>query len=436
MVTIVSNVANYLSADYYQIRLNRRSVSAKLLALIQAASTESPPTGASLTSIQDTEHWVLNIDAAVQTSSSLRQNVLLSLSAKEVDESLRRFAKYRLSCLNTDVRHGRLEVCPRLHADARQRLHKCLCDFLLKAACHATTDETRLDTSVGLALLEKRNSIFSSILPCEYRNASLSSFSMAPTPLFEAGSTSQTLTSSNDWRNRLMKELTRDAKYQYESIVKMVGDICQDLERRCDEAERPFRTEQAKNSDLMIKLEASQEKRVELESKVLERTQLSECLEIERNCLQEQVQTFENRAQVLSSRLTELELELWKTKQESNNAVEAARETAKQQELTYLASMTGKDELLEQQGVKQANLEVRANGLQNELTHIYSQKVHGEEEIRNLEGISRERNEIIEQLKATIACKDANVDRLVQLEASLTSENQELMTEVCDLPVL
>ncbi len=403
---------------------------------MQAASIENLPTRASLTSTQDAEHWVLNIDAAVQTSSILRQKVLLSLSSKEVDESLRRFAKYRLSVPKTDVRHERLEVCPQLHADARQRLHKRLCDFLLKTACHATTDETRLDTSVGLALLEKRHSVSSSILPCEYHSPSLSSFSMASASLFGAGSTPQTLTGSNDWRNRLMKELTRDAKYRYESIVKMVGDICQDLERRCDEAERPFRTEQAKNSDLMIKLEASQAKLVELESKVLERTQLSDCLEIERNYLQEQVQAFEHRAQVLSSRLTELEQESCETKQESNNAVEAARETAKQQELTYLASMTGKDELLEQRGVKLADLEAHANSLQNEVTDLCSQKVHSEEEIRDLEGMVKECNEVIEQLKATIASKDASVDRLVQLEASLTSENQGLMTEVCDILVI
>ena len=333
------------------------------------------------------------------------------------------------------MRHKGLDLCPQVHVAARRRLHERICDFLLKLICHAAADGTRLDAQVGLALLEKTTTTSVAILPCEYYNWSLSSVSMARASLFEAGSTPQTATGSQEWRGNLVNELTRGAKYQYESIVKMVGDICQDLERRCDEAEHPLRTEQMKNQDLTIELEISQAKLAELESQVLERTQLSDGLEAERNCLQDQVQAFEQRLQILSSRLTNLQQESCEAEQEAKNAAEAAREAAKQQELTYLASMTGKDDMLEEQGAQLADLKDHISSMQNELAHLRFKEINTEEDTRSLEGTLNERNEVIEQVKAAIATKEADMDRLIRLEASLKHENQKLKTEVCDLPI-
>lgn len=290
--------------------------------------------------------------------------------------------------------------------------------------------------TLGLALLEKRNTVYSTMSPCEYHGKKLSSVSIAPTSLLEAVSTPQTLTSSHGWRTRLIEELTRDAKYQYESIAKMVGDICQDLERRCDEAERPFRAEQVRNGDLKLELQTSQARLVELESQVLERTQVSEGLELERHHLQGQVKAFEQRVQILSGRLAELEQGSHEVEKEAENAAEAAREMAKQQELTHLASMTEKDEILEEQGVKLLELEGRASVLGNELSSLHLQEVCSKENIERLEKIVDARNEVIEQVKATTASKEADVDRLVVRETTLTSENQRLKIEVCYLPIL
>jgi len=242
---------------------------------LHAASTECLPSSESLTIIATAENCVLNLDAAAQTSSSLQQIILLSTSAKEVKEPLHHFVNSRPSIPNIGVGHIGLDVCPRVYDGARKRLHESICDLLLKTALHAPTGGACLDATIGLALLEKRNTVSSTVSPCEYYGLSLPSV-MAPTSLLEAVSTPQTLTSSHDWRIRLFEELTRDAKYQYESIIKMVGDICQDLERRCDEAERPFRAEQLINSDFKFELQTSQARLVELESQILERTQVSE----------------------------------------------------------------------------------------------------------------------------------------------------------------
>lgn len=361
--------------------------------------------------------------------------ILLSISAKDVKEPLQQFVKSRPSTPNTGEGHNGLDVCPRVYAEARRKLHESICDLLLKTAFHAPAGGAHLDAKMGLALLDKRNTMSSTVSPCEYYGLSLSSV-MAPTSLLEAVSTPQTLTSSHDWRTRLFKELTRDAKYQYEAIVKMVGDICQDLERRCNEAERPFRAEQVINNDLKFELQTSRARLIELESQVLERTQVLEGLEVERRHLQGQVQAFEQRVQLLGSRLAELEKESYEAKKEAESAAEAACETAKQQELTHLACMTGKDEMLEEQGVKLADLEARASGLESELSILHLQEVHSKENIERLEEMVNTRNQAIEQAKATTASREADVDRLVVLEATLTSENQRLKNEVRDFRIL
>ncbi len=404
---------------------------ARLLALLQAASAEAFPNSASLTMITTANDWVSSLGAAVQTSSSFRQKVLLALSAKEVYEPLHQFSSSQLSVPNIGVGHNGLEVCPRVHAEARRRLHEHTCDLLLKTALNASADGTRLDSSIGLALLEKRNTISSTMSPCEYYGLTVTTVKMASTSLFEAASTPQTLTSSHEWRTRLVKELTRDAKHQYESIVKMMGDICQDLEHRCDEAERPLRAEETKNGELKMKLETSQVRLAELEFQVMERTQVSEGLEVESNLLRGQVHAFEQRVQHLCNSLAELEQESHEAKKGADTAAEAAREMAKQQELTHLASMTGKDELLEKQGLRVVDLETRARGLDYELSNLRSQEVHNKENIERLEKMVNESNEVIEQFKATTASMEADVDRLIILEEKIRSENERLKMEVC-----
>ena len=405
------------------------------MAIFQAVSTDSPTTSASLTSLRSAERWILNADAAMKNLSSFSQRVLLSLSVKEVNEAINRFANSHLSVRSVGCGHQELGICPREYAKAGRQLHDHICDFLVKTAFHASTVGKHLDLPVGLALLEKRNAGLPIISSCEFQGLPLSSASIARPSLFESGSTPQALTSSHDWRNRLVKELTRDAKYQYESIVKIVGDVCQDLERRCDDAEVPIRAEQIKTSGLMVELKTSQVRIAELESQVLERTQISEGLEIEKNCLQDQVQAFEQRVKILSSRLTQLEQQSCLAVQEAKNTAEAAHEATKQQELTYLASMAGKDELFEEQSTKLLDSQTHASKLQEELTQLRLQEANSEGKIRGLEEKLSERNEIIECLQATIASKEANSERLVELEARLTAENHKLRTEVLESPI-
>ena len=387
---------------------------------------ESPPTSASLARIRSAVKWVSNLDAAMKTSSSFRQRVLLSLSVKEVNEAIHRFVHSCLPVSSVGGGHKGLEVCPRGYAEARGQLHDQICDLLMKTAFHASTDDNRLDLIVGLALLEKRKAGVPIVPSCEYQGLPLLSASTTRPSLFEAGSTPQALTSSHDWRRRLVEELTREARYQYESILKMVGDVCQDLERRCDEAEVPLRAEEVKNSKLVIELEISQARVAELESQVLERRQLSDVLEMDRNCLKDQSEAFEQRIKTLSSRLTEQEQELCQSMQ----VAKAATEVAKQQELTYLACMTGKDELLEEQGTKLLNLQNHSSILQNELAQSLLQETHSKENIRGLEEKLSEYNLVVERLQATTASKEADIDRHVAVEASLATENHKIKTEV------
>ena len=403
--------------------------------LLHIASTECLPSSEHLSVLQTATNWALNLDATIQISSSLRQKLLVSLTAKEVHGPLLQFVNSRLLVLDIGVGHIAQEICPRVQAETRLGLHRLICELLLKTTFYSSADGTSFDATIGLALLEKRTTNNLNVPLCEYHNQPRSSSSNAPVSLFEASSTPQTMTNSYDWRNRLNKELARDAKHQYDSIVMMMGGVYQDLERRCDEAELPLRAEQMKNSNLTISLDASQAKLAELERKLLERNQLLGSSENERDCLQGQVLAFEQRAQSLSSRITDLEQEARAAKEEAHDAAEAARETAIQQELTHLASMTEKDELLEEQGFKLTKLGEHAGGLQNELAQVRLNETSSYEKIKSLEEAANKRDETLEQLRAANASSEVDISRLTMLVESLKNENQKLRVEVCNLPM-
>ena len=364
----------------------------------------------------------------VPTSSRLIKAVLQSVSSSVVS----RMVNYDVSqvheivCLGSAHGHSTEEVCPSSYREARARLHQSLSVMILKSVLHAPQFGSYFDASIMTLLLEDK------LIRCPVQHGSVLCSQRQPlkttTPtisMFEAVSTPRMDSASLNWRDDLMREMTRDVDCRYEGIIRMVGEICRDLELRCNENERPLREEQSTSHDLRARLESCERDKAALEHQARDYESTIGALETERDCLANQVEATERHSKKLVTDLHDIHQEFDHAKIKAKSALQAAIESARQQDLVYLATMTGKDEVLEEQSLRLAGAEHHAKTLGHELSRMRELEANNAEKISDSETC-------VETMRTTISTLEHRVKDL-QNELTQTKEQNAYNTaKVCN----
>ena len=381
-----------------------------------------------MTRIDHALHLTSVLTEKVPTSSKLLKAVLQSISSSVVSSMLHQDASqvHDAMCLGSAHGHSTEEVCPSSYREARARLHQSLSVMILKSALHAPQCGSYFDASIMTMLLEDN------FLRCPVQHGSVGCSQRRPlttiTPkisLFEAVSTPSMDSASLNWRDGLMREMTRDIDCRYEGIIRIVGEICRDLELRCDKNERPLREEQSTSHDLRARLESSERDKAALEIQARNYQSTISALETERDCLANQVEATERHSKKLGTDLHDINHEFDHVKIEAKRAAQAAIESARQQDLVYLATITGKDEVLEEQSLRLANTEHHAKILEHELNRMRGLEANNAEKLSDSETH-------VETMKTTISTLEQRVKDL-ENELTLTKEQNAYNTaKVCN----
>lgn len=399
--------------------------------LLELACLEAAPSSESLARLENSVVLTSCITTRLENSSALRQAILHSLSMNEVSGPLDRFLRVKYP-LSITVPHENLGNCPHSYHQTKLDLHRKTCNMFLKAALHASQDEVSIDASTATALLNKQMHQSSSSTKCDFYNPqSLASAVTHWSRQDVRGCLSEGL-GSHGWRNNLREHMAKATQYQHQSIVTMVEDICQDLEFRCENSEHPLRDEQSRSKDLEQKLKVSEDRAVELKRQVQERIQLLDGLELARTRLEEQVQVAEQQIKSQLSSHELLQQELDQTKQNADHAAETAQEEIKRQELAHLAVMIGKEELFEKRTSALVGLESHTKRLADELAQMRDQEEKAIFRINALEALNCEITKTLETAQQLADSRGREIDRLVDLEATSSTEKYELTSKVFD----
>ena len=272
--------------------------------------------------------------------------------------------------------HNNLEVCPLSYHEAQAQLHQSLALMVLESAL-ATQSGGQFDPAMMTLLLKKQCPHFQAQPePVECVQRRSRSLQMPKISLFEAVSTPRVESVSLNWRDSLVRELSRDADCRYEGVVRMVGEICRDLESRCNDSERPLREEHLKSRDLQARLENAERDKGDLELQTRNQQSICITLQIERDCLAKKFEVAEIQMEELGTRLNN-------TNREAECAAQTAIERTRQQDIAYLATITGKDEIFEEQSLKLARAEQRVQLLEDELNCMKEEEVSNAEKLNS-----------------------------------------------------
>ena len=328
-------------AKQIQLLLEDASIRDLLESLLSLACDKRPPCRELLTEIDNALRLISVFTEKISTSSKLLSAVSQSISSSAVSDMLRQHASQMEAQVRLELTHGHgtIDVCPLSYREVQARLHHSLTAMVLKCALYASQCGGHFDASVMTLLLEKQS------LDSLTQPASVECTQRRPldlkTPkisLFEAVSTPRVDSASRNWREGLHREMSRDVDCRFEVVIRMFGEICRDLELRCNEAERPLRDEQSKSCDLQARLESSERSKAALDLQARNHQSAIKGLETERDCLVDQVDVAERRLQELGTSLEITHREFDHAKSEAERAAQAAIESARHQDLAYLGT--------------------------------------------------------------------------------------------------
>lgn len=409
--------------------MDEPSLASTMLRIMRLTRPEGIPSGQALLDVDIAIAQSIELAKLSAASQYFRRKILYLLSTSEFLNPLRIFtACVPLPCLSySGDEHHTYGVCPARYVASQQELQQKFSILLLQTALHASTEETPLEPWLATALLEKQTRLSSNYTACKLAQAG---DNVQRPSLFETGSTPEESPAAHAWRDRLKNNLLRDAGYQQESVVKIVNEVCRDLEARCDDAERPYREEHARSQNLELKVKALEDQVAHQQLQNEEYVQTINELETQKSQVEGRANTSEKHVQDISAEVDGLRKAISDTKSEASHTKSAMAEAARQQDLFYMATMTGKDRELGRRDIKINELEARATDLGEELAHSVAAEKKAVENNEKFESEQAQQYDKLNRAMALSTEKQREIEGLLESKSSLAAANGSLLFKV------
>ncbi|KAL8655097.1 MAG: hypothetical protein Q9226_003173 [Calogaya cf. arnoldii] len=427
-IPAVSNLSCGLCVKILPL-LDESAVQECLLSLLEATDDNRRTTASS----RDIEAAIVLVESfavSVTSSTTTRHKILYLLSTNALADPLRRFVSLHKNGSFDQSSDGHKDRCPHSYTERQHLLRQKICTMLLKTSFFSQHDTLSLDQSTASALLDTIVGHAKTYLACQSNTNVSHSRTPALVSLFETGSTP---CSATEWRVRVKNELSQNAEYQYQGIVRTMEDVCQDLERRCKEVEAPLRDEKARSMKLQAELDESRLRVANLSSHTHEQSLVLEGIEREKSELLARIADLEHEHNELFGRTEDLRQELGKAIEQAEDADRNRSKNIREFELVQAAVVAEKDEILEAQERKNKDSKAREDQLEEDVMKLRANVSMHQNKIGHLEATISEQQTELRSAHILINEKQDTLDRLDELLDHSRTDRGNLQTEVARL---
>lgn len=171
--------------------------------------------------------------------------------------------------------------------------------------------------------------------------------------------------SSREWRTKMAELLLENARVSHQSIIQQMEEICRDLEFRCQNVEAPLRAVAEERDNLHSQLGEMKRLNAKLEFQAQQSLTLISNLKADMARLEEQANSASTRADNLAAQLAAVQMELDAAKRESQESAELERTNARTRELDLMATLTEREDQLDELQEEMQNLKREISKLQD-----------------------------------------------------------------------
>ncbi|KAL6237095.1 hypothetical protein BDW75DRAFT_205168 [Aspergillus navahoensis] len=219
----------------------------------------------------------------------------------------------------------------------------------------------------------------------------------------------------NDWRNSMRDVVMANSRMLNDSIMQKVEDICYDLEQRCGSIEAPLKVAEEERTKYYLEAEQLKQQNDGLQTQLQQATSIITELREETSRLAGHLSSATGRVDELSASLAQTRHELQELQRTSHVTLSIERKSFRNRELDLIASLTERDERLDE--------------LQDE---IKCQTANNEELRTNLATTSEVKDSLVKELAAVKNEVSTFQTRLEESKIFLRQKDErieQLMTE-------
>lgn len=236
---------------------------------------------------------------------------------------------------------------------------------------------------------------------------------------------------ARDWRLGMTDLFAQSAHISHGAMMKKVEDICFDLERRCYDIEGPLRCAEEERDRRTSEAEQLKLHNGELEIQLEHSSHTVFDLQQELSRLEEQAENSSRRVEELVSSLACAQEDLHQQRRESEETLQNERETARSRELEFMASATGKDDLIEELQENLRHLQVENGQMQQTLETVSKERNGLLETTTTLQQEVAEVRSSLETNKLLYSEKEGEVERLLADNEDMCLELANMRNTVC-----
>ena len=398
-------------------------------AVLETACDPKTPSLEALAEIKNSLQFVDAMIVSVTNLPSLWHDLLAQTQDNGFQNKLKKLAFPGPSHSRSAVLNDAYEVCPRKVARVQERLFERLRVLFLKVVLRSPQQRDADYLPVFDAIIDKGMESQAVAVSCEHSSDRRNNPSSLNISLFEANSTPETESISHGWKDHLVKLISRDANCHYESIIRMVGEVCRDLELRCDEVERPLHEERERSHKLRNRLETVEARVQELDTEAESQELALRSARDEKEQLCRQLHEAEECIQKLNTTLDGMKQESAHAEKEAERALEATLKSSRERDLAYIATLKSKDEMYERQASQLELTNANLISLQCDLDKSKVRDLEQEKALADKDAVIGTLQMQVAGAEATIASYQAEIGALKQTGQRLVAEREE----VCSL---
>jgi regulator of replication initiation timing len=276
-------------------------------------------------------------------------------------------------------------------------------------------------------------------MQCAFSTASPSNFQSSVTLRSKKEYSSTNI--NRNWRAGVTEVFTQNAQTALDSMMRKIEDTCVDLERRCEDVEGPLRVVEEERDRYVQENEQLRLRNKELDDQLKQkadevenaRRQSSEHLTEfghEHTRLEQLLQDQYVYRDELTASIESVRAELLEQQQSSERAIVAEREKARSTELEMMATLTEKDDQMEDLQEENRDLQRRSERTSQTLAQALKDNDTSREALSSLKLELAGATQSLEQSSLLLALKNDDISRLLAQEEDLRKALGPLKTMV------
>ncbi|KAJ5154576.1 uncharacterized protein N7500_010015 [Penicillium coprophilum] len=235
---------------------------------------------------------------------------------------------------------------------------------------------------------------------------------------------------NRDWRSGVTELFMQNAQSSHDSMMRKIEDMCFDLESRCHDVEGPLRATEEERDKYASENEQLRAQNTELETKS---RGLSDCfaeLGHEKTYVEQLLQGQYTYTDELKTLLESAREEIQRQQQTSEKTLLVEKEKARSKELEMMATLTEKDDQLEELQQEMCSLQMKNEQTRQSLDQVSSESATLSELSSSLKQELASATETLKQTKLLADEKEDDVNRLQAQEEELRKELGSMETAV------